>query len=96
MVAKTDGTDKILAGRRTPGCCVVKRSWLMQCYWSLTRRDPTPHLLPAMGGERESSSGQATGRTARGGPHPTDTAKANDESSDDDDDFAAEFEKDLM
>lgn len=44
MAAK-DGTDKCLAARKIPGCILVKASWLVECYWSMTRRDPNPHLL---------------------------------------------------
>ena len=45
MVAARDGTDKIRLARRVPGCNVVKPSWLMECVWTMTRRDVTPHLL---------------------------------------------------
>ena len=45
MVAARDGTDKIHKARRVPGCFVVTASWLMECVWTMTRRDETPHLL---------------------------------------------------
>ena len=45
VIAAKDGTDKILQARRIPGCAVVRISWLMECYWSITRRDVEPHYL---------------------------------------------------
>ena len=79
VVAKTDGTDKVLAGRKTPGCHVVERSWLMQCYWSLTHRDPKPHLLRAQGRERGApTSPPNIGATSRGGGRPENQAVAYD------------------
>ena len=47
VVAAGDGTDKIRDARRTPGCFVVKASWLMESYWSLTRAEEREHLLGA-------------------------------------------------
>lgn len=97
VVAKTDGTDKILQGRRTPGCCVVKRSWLMQCYWSLTSRDPQPHVLPALGRERDVDAvrfGATIPSQAK--LKPLQFHEDEDDSDEDDDDFAAEFEKEFM
>lgn len=45
VVAANDGTDKILSARKIKGCYVVKPSWLVECYWSMTRRDESTHLL---------------------------------------------------
>ena len=47
VVAAKDGTDKILAARRVPGCYIVKPLWLMDCVWTFTRRDVRPYLWPA-------------------------------------------------
>jgi RNA polymerase II subunit A-like phosphatase len=47
VVAAKDGTNKILTARRVPGCHIVKPTWLMECVWTLTRRDVRPHLWPA-------------------------------------------------
>lgn len=87
MVAARDGTDKIHKARRVPGCVVVKPSWLMECVWTITRRDVTPHLLGKPGPAvplQESKEG--TAETA-----------GNDSSSsdDDDDDVAAMLEADM-
>ena len=27
------------------GCLIVEASWLMECYWSITRRDESNHLV---------------------------------------------------
>ena len=45
VIAAKDGTDKILQARRVPGCAIVRIGWLMECYWSITRRDVEPHYL---------------------------------------------------
>lgn len=45
VVAKEDGTDKVLAARKVSGCFVVTPSWLMECYWSLQRGKESNHLL---------------------------------------------------
>ena len=46
VVSANDGTDKVLAARRVPGCHIVKPLWLMECVWTMTRRDVRPHLWP--------------------------------------------------
>ena len=98
VIAAKDGTDKTLQARRTPGCAVVKLSWLMECFWSLSRRDPMPHLLGPTG------SDMSTQHAKEGSNSTEPNAGQNrilfdheDESEEDeDDDFAAEFEKELM
>ena len=84
MVAARDGTDKIRLARGIAGCNVVKPSWLMECVWTMTRRDVTPHLLGT----------PLTATVAR----ESQAAAANDSSSssDDDDDLAAMLEADMM
>jgi len=47
VVAARDGTDKILRARHIPGAAIVGVSWLMECYWSCSLRDITPHILGA-------------------------------------------------
>lgn len=77
----------------------------MQCYWSLTRRDPKPHLLPALGRDRERGTafaGTPVVAARYREPTPANAAVGSsaqddeDESDEDDDAFAAEFERDLM
>jgi hypothetical protein len=85
VVAAKDGTDKALAARKIPGCMLVKASWLVECFWSLTRRDVVPHLMdPDSAAVIEQQQPQM---------------KIDDNSSEEDsedDDLAAEFEDELM
>lgn len=97
MIAAKDGTDKTLQARRTPGCAVVRASWLMECFWSLRRRDPIPHFLTPQGREK---AAQDSNDVSNGATHVSASARIlldkDDESSEEDDDFAADFEKDIM
>ena len=84
VVAAKDGTDKALAARKIPGCMLVKSAWLMECFWSMERRDATPFLMAKVTPQnvlRESNASEGS---------------TNDSDDDDDDDFAAEFESELM
>jgi RNA polymerase II subunit A-like phosphatase len=46
VVAKRDHSDKIKRARADiPGCYIVYPSWLMECYWSITRRGEEPHHM---------------------------------------------------
>jgi RNA polymerase II subunit A C-terminal domain phosphatase len=46
VIGARDGTEKIHAARKLfPNCFVVRVSWLMECWWSLTKREATEHLL---------------------------------------------------
>lgn len=46
VVAKRDHSDKIKRARaEIPGCYIVYPSWLMECYWSITRREVEPHHM---------------------------------------------------
>lgn len=84
VVAARDGTDKIQQARRIPGCVIVKVSWLMECVWTITRRDTGPHLLGAAS-------------LPKAPPAVAQTPVAGSSSEDDeDDDLAAEFEAELM
>lgn len=87
VIAARDGTDKILQARKIPGCSVVKISWLMECFWTMTQRDPRQHLLSPAG--RDKSKDMSNGNASMA----TEIAK---DSDDDDDDFAAEFEEDFL
>lgn len=87
VVGAKDGSEKIKAARRIPGCLIVKPSWLMECVWTVTRRDETEHLL---------------GPVPTAGPGavvkpPADSKNENSSgSSDEDDELAAAFEEELM
>jgi RNA polymerase II subunit A-like phosphatase len=45
VVAARDGTDKVKRARRVRGCSIVNVSWLMECYWSISLRDTSPHSI---------------------------------------------------
>jgi RNA polymerase II subunit A-like phosphatase len=47
VVAQKDGTDKALAARMISRCVLVKPAWLVECFWSMSRRDVKPHLMGA-------------------------------------------------
>jgi RNA polymerase II subunit A-like phosphatase len=81
VVAAKDGTDKILAARQIPGCFVVKASWLMECVWTLERRDEGKHLL---------------GSPPQKKPADLPANDSDDDDDDYDDDLAAELENEML
>lgn len=97
VVAAKDGTDKILAARTVPGCFIVKPSWLMECVWSVTKRDERPHLL---GPPPVPVSNKNNGSSNKGSVRPplADSTRENASSSSDeeDDELAAEMENEFM
>lgn len=99
VVAARDGSSKIHRARKEhPGCYIVHTAWLMECYWSISRRDeiahhmgalpkqPTQPLLPPSTAVTTKKDGLLLG--------------SGDEESDfdevEDDDFAAALENDMM
>jgi len=103
VIAARDGTEKTLKARKVPGCAVVRISWLMECWWSITRRELTPHHL--IGPPPKAISRPST--TRRRLKSSTVTGSAASEETDnrlllsgsdssEDEDFAAELEADLM
>ena len=48
VVAGRNGTDKIVAARRVPGCHIVKPLWLMECVWTFSCRNVKPYLWPVL------------------------------------------------
>lgn len=93
VVASKDGTDKALAARKIPGCMLVKSAWLMECFWSMTRRNATPFLMSiVMPGTPHSSPNKRVLKEST----VENSSEGSTNDSDDDDDFAAEFEDELM
>ena len=92
VIAARDGTDKILQARQVPGCSVVKVSWLMECFWTMTQRDPNQHLLSVTGRDK-SQHNTPNGDESKEKPS---IAAGDPDDDDDDDDFAAAFEEDFM
>jgi RNA polymerase II subunit A-like phosphatase len=100
VVAARDGSSKIHRARKEyPGCYVVHTAWLMECYWSITRRDERIHHMGPL-------PKQLTNTLPPAALSLTATTKKNilllgsdKEESDVDemeDDFAAALENDMM
>jgi RNA polymerase II subunit A-like phosphatase len=81
VVAAKDGTDKAMAARKFAKTALVKPSWLMECYWSMSRRRSLAHLMTP------------TSAIPVPAPKPS-TAEESDD--DDEDDFAAAMEEELL
>lgn len=111
VVANKDGTEKILAARRIKGCRIVKASWLIECAWSLTRRDESKHLLetPRVQPHSVSHKHVATLQPNGGGctelrpatanstiPDYSLNTSADTDDDEEDDDFIADLENELM
>eukprot|EP00536_Pseudo-nitzschia_multiseries_P007727 jgi/Psemu1/287326/fgenesh1_pg.184_\ len=94
VVAAKDGTDKALAARKIPGCRLVRSAWLMECFWSMTRRNATPFLLHTVTPGVAKSSIQPEQKILR--ESNIDNSSEGSTVDSDDDDFAAEFENELM
>jgi RNA polymerase II subunit A-like phosphatase len=94
VVAAKDGTDKCLAARNIPGCLLVKPAWLVECYWSSSRRDVQPHLFPGQG----AAVAGTNINTSKQQPSQESMVDSNSgESTDSEDDgFAAAFENEMM
>jgi RNA polymerase II subunit A-like phosphatase len=94
VVAAKDGTDKALAARKTPGCSLVKPAWLVECYWSMTRRDVKIHLMgkgegpdPSMARKQQQPLTESKVDNSSEGTSGTDS---------DDDELAAALEEEMM
>jgi RNA polymerase II subunit A C-terminal domain phosphatase len=92
VVAANDGTDKCLAARKLPGCVLVKATWLVECYWSMTRRDVQPHLLAGGGVASKVDARQPLHESEPGNASDNDCTSDSD-GSDEDEDFAASLEE---
>ena len=90
LIAAKDGTDKAIMARKTKGCVLVKPAWLVECYWSLTRRDVKPHLMDPAVVETQLRQEAIVESIV------DDSNLGTDSSESDDDDFAIEFENELM
>ncbi|KAL3903327.1 MAG: hypothetical protein SGILL_010486 [Bacillariaceae sp.] len=89
VVAAKDGSAKAIRARTIPGCSLVKPGWLMECFWSLSKRDTAPFLMgkgpPASSSKVASMHGVLRESTVD-----------NSSNESDEDDFAAEFEDEMM
>jgi len=94
VVAAKDGTDKALSARKIPGCMLVKSAWLMECFWSMTRRNVIPFLMSTVTPGAARSYSQPVQKVLRESTVENSSEGSTNDS--DDDDFAAEFESELM
>jgi RNA polymerase II subunit A-like phosphatase len=93
VVAAKDGTNKVLSARRTPGCMVLKSAWLMECYWSISLRDVNPFLMHHGTGDSNQNRPIQNNILRQSNIENSSEGSSNDS---DDDDFAADFEDELM
>ena len=88
VIAARDGTDKLKMARETlRGCATVHVSWLMDCYWSMSKQDVKDHWLGKLPTANEENHQKRLLLTG------SDESEDEDE---DDEDFATEFENDFM
>lgn len=97
VVAAKDGTDKALAARKIPGCRLVKSAWLMECFWSMKPCDAAPFLMHQVTPGVTRNVSKPNTAVLRVSNVENSEGSTNDSDDDyDDDDFAAEFESELM
>ena len=95
IVAARDGSEKIRRARKEcPGCYIVHTAWLMECYWSITRRDEKIHHMGPL-------PEQSTKPPSVAATNKSDAIllESHDEHSDVDemeDDFASVLESDMI
>ena len=90
VVAAKDGTDKAMAARKFPKTVLVKPSWLMECYWSMSRCRSLAHLMTQTPAK---STPTSPPKPVAPAPAP---AKKEESSDEEEDDFAAALEEELM
>lgn len=91
VVAARDRSEKIGQARReVPGCYIVHTSWLMECYWSMYRRDVRPHHMGAVPSQpaRQHTLDSSTARQPESCQTP--------EGDESEDDFADDLEREMM
>lgn len=84
VVAAKDGTDKAMAARKFAKTVLVKPSWLMECYWSMSRRRSLAHLMTPT---------WLPSASPVPAPKPSPAKESDD---DEEDDFAAVMEEELL
>mmetsp|Transcript_6798 Transcript_6798/g.8427 ORF Transcript_6798/g.8427 Transcript_6798/m.8427 type:complete len:116 (+) Transcript_6798:101-448(+) len=92
VVAARDGTEKVSKGKTVPGCAVVRRSWLMECYWTLTRRNVEPHLMAPI---LKQTTGTGGGLKLLLSGSEEEESSLEDEDEEDDSFLMSEVEKDV-
>jgi len=60
VVAARDRSEKIRQARKeVPSCYIVHTSWLMECYWSITRKDVRPYHMGPVPDQSANQQGEA-------------------------------------
>ena len=103
VVAARDNSEKVKQARKeVRGCYIVHTSWLMECYWSLTRRDVQPHHMGPMPSQKHLQQ-RLSNATKKEKEKPKgdvvvllDSEEESSDEDDFDDDFAADFEKEML
>jgi len=98
VIAARDGTEKTMKARRVPGCAVVRISWLMECYWSITRRELSPkHLIGPPPKPVPAASSASAGESSKqdGASGNKNTLLLSGSDSSEDEDLAAEMAMEL-
>jgi RNA polymerase II subunit A-like phosphatase len=94
VVAARDRSEKICQARKqVPGCFIVHTSWLMECYWSITRRDVEPHhmgLLPPQLAKQDTVNGKSNGL------HLGNSSREDSDEDDSEDGFVGDLEKEML
>ena len=96
VIAARDGTEKTLKARKFPGCAVVRISWLMECWWSITRRELTPNHLIGPPPKATSKTKSSTVIDAAVSEENGNRLLLSGSDSSEDEDFAAELEAEFM
>jgi len=105
LVAARDRSEKTKQARtEVPGCYIVHTSWLMECFWSISRRDVRPHHMGPMPSSsqyvKQCANAISKKANAPSNQHKKDNIieilDSDEEDSDEDsseDDFAADLER---
>lgn len=100
IVAARDGSEKIRQARKgVPGCFIVHTSWLMECYWSIKRRDVRPyHMGPMPSGLQALRQQPIAAKNKKKEEENTVLLAGNSEEEEEEseDDFAADLESEMM
>uniref|UniRef100_A0A7S1G0Q0 BRCT domain-containing protein n=1 Tax=Corethron hystrix TaxID=216773 RepID=A0A7S1G0Q0_9STRA len=81
--ATNEENHKVQEGKAVVGCAVVRPAWIMECVWSLTRRDVKDHLMAAV---KESPEGGTD--SAENSAESSDSSEGDSEGSSSEEDFA--------
>ncbi len=94
VVAARDRSEKIgQARKQVPECFIVHTSWLMECYWSITRRDVEPHHMGSLPSQL-AKQGTVNGKT-NGLLLGNSSGEESDE-DDSEDGFVSDLEKEML